>query len=182
MVVQDDSPKTKEDILWIPYDCDNCGITTNYMQGQEPGCVKCADDIYNDAMDGMVGRENDADFHDPIMAAQEAEIRNFDRPCLQEHLNTDDPESIETIRQECAALGCNICLSQTTNDDILWPKHYNSGKIQPIDVIEDWKLDFRLANAVKYIGRQGKKDPTQAKKDLEKAIWYIERFIEKELN
>ena len=59
------------------------------------------------------------------------------------------------------------------------PKHYTQNKIQPIEVIEDWKLDFRLANAIKYIGRHPFKGTP--KQDLEKAIWYINRFIEKEL-
>jgi len=76
---------------------------------------------------------------------------------------------------------CNTCLSKTDAEDVIdWPKHYNTGKIQPIDAIEDWKLDFRLANAVKYIARHEHKG--SAKKDLEKAIWYIQRFIDKELS
>ena len=75
---------------------------------------------------------------------------------------------------------CNTCLSQQDKDDVIkWPKHYNAGKIQPIDAIEDWKLDFRLANAVKYIARHEHKG--KAKEDLTKAIWYIQRFIDKEL-
>ena len=75
---------------------------------------------------------------------------------------------------------CNTCLSQEDDqDEINWPKHYNTCKIQPIDVIEDWGLDFRLANAVKYIQRHEHKG--NAKKDLEKAIWYIQRYIDKEL-
>ena len=75
---------------------------------------------------------------------------------------------------------CNTCTSQKdNNDEINWPKHYNTGKIQPIDAIEDWKLDFRLANAVKYIARH--KHKGKPKRDLEKAIWYIQRYIDKEL-
>ena len=75
---------------------------------------------------------------------------------------------------------CNTCLSKMdSQDEIKWPKHYNTGKIQPIDAIEDWGLDFRLANAVKYIARQEHKG--NAKKDLEKAIWYIQRYIDKKL-
>ena len=75
---------------------------------------------------------------------------------------------------------CNTCLSKKDeNDHIDWPKHYNHGKIQPIDVIEDWKLDFRLASALKYIGRYKHKE--NPKRDLEKAVWYIQRYIDKEL-
>jgi hypothetical protein len=77
---------------------------------------------------------------------------------------------------------CNTCLSKKDEEDMIeWPKHYNMGKIQPIDVIEDWKLDFRLASALKYIARAGKKDPTKTKEDLEKCIWYVQRYIDKEL-
>lgn len=76
---------------------------------------------------------------------------------------------------------CNVCESKKDDNDVIeWPKHYNTGKIQPIDAIEDWKLDFRLANAVKYIARCEHKGNT--KKDLEKALWYIQRYIDKECN
>lgn len=78
------------------------------------------------------------------------------------------------------ACSCNVCLAKRSNDIINWPKHYNTSKIQPIDAIESWKLDFRLANAVKYLARAGKKDPAKLKEDLEKAIWYIQRYIDKE--
>lgn len=58
------------------------------------------------------------------------------------------------------------------------PKHYNDGKIEVIEFIEDKKLGFHLGNAVKYIARAGKKDPSKTIQDLEKAIWYIKRQIE----
>ena len=55
------------------------------------------------------------------------------------------------------------------------PSHYNQGKIEVIDAIEDWKLGFALGNAVKYIARAGHKgDPIE---DLRKAAWYIDREI-----
>ena len=55
------------------------------------------------------------------------------------------------------------------------PIHYNSGTIECIDAIEEWGLNFHLGNAVKYICRCNHKGTKQ--KDLEKAIWYIEREI-----
>jgi CRISPR/Cas system-associated protein Cas5 (RAMP superfamily) len=63
------------------------------------------------------------------------------------------------------------------NDPVHNPSHYTDGKIEVIDFIEDKKLGFHLGNAVKYIARSGKKDPTKTVQDLEKAIWYIARFI-----
>ena len=62
-------------------------------------------------------------------------------------------------------------------DPVNHPSHYTTGKIEVIDFIEDQKLDFHLANAVKYIARAGKKDPGKTKEDLEKAVWYINRYI-----
>jgi len=56
------------------------------------------------------------------------------------------------------------------------PDHYNAGKYEVIAVIEDWKLDFHLGNAVKYIGRAMHKD--NMKEDLAKAIWYLQRKLE----
>lgn len=63
-------------------------------------------------------------------------------------------------------------------DQVNHPTHYNSGRIEVIEALEDWKLGFHLANAVKYIARAGKKSPEKLVEDLEKAIWYIRRFIE----
>ena len=56
------------------------------------------------------------------------------------------------------------------------PSHYNQGKIEVIDVIEDWNLDFHLGNTVKYIGRAGYKDDII--QELKKAKWYLDRKIE----
>lgn len=58
------------------------------------------------------------------------------------------------------------------------PTHYNSGKIEVIEAIEDWKINFHLGNTIKYVARAGKKDPTKEIEDLEKAEWYLKRRIE----
>lgn len=63
-------------------------------------------------------------------------------------------------------------------DYVNHPPHYTDGKIEVIDFIEDKRLGFHLGNAVKYIARAGKKDPEKASEDLQKAIWYINRYIE----
>ena len=59
------------------------------------------------------------------------------------------------------------------------PSHYNDGKIEVIDFIEDKHLNFHRGNAVKYIARAGKKDKSKEVEDLKKAQWYIEREIKK---
>jgi len=57
------------------------------------------------------------------------------------------------------------------------PPHYNTGKFETIDVIEDWGLGFNDGNAVKYLSRWRTKheDPAKKLEDLNKAGWYIER-------
>ena len=57
--------------------------------------------------------------------------------------------------------------------DITHPSYYTDGKIEVEDFIYDKKLDFCLGNAVKYIARDGKKDPSKTIEDLFKATWYV---------
>ena len=64
-------------------------------------------------------------------------------------------------------------------DAVNHPSHYTDGKIEVIDYIEDKQLGYHLGNAVKYISRAGKKDPTKKVEDLRKAAWYINREIER---
>lgn len=64
-------------------------------------------------------------------------------------------------------------------DNVNHPSHYTDGKIEVIDFIEDKNLNFHRGNAVKYIARAGKKDPAKEIEDLEKAVWYLNREIER---
>lgn len=63
------------------------------------------------------------------------------------------------------------------SDAVNHPAHYTDGKIEVIDFIEDKKLPYHLGNAIKYICRAGKKDPDKTIEDLQKADWYINRYI-----
>lgn len=72
--------------------------------------------------------------------------------------------------------GCNG-EAEKSEDVVNHPKHYTDGKIEVIEFIEDKKLGFCLGNAIKYIARAGKKDPTKEVEDLKKAEWYIKRRI-----
>ena len=58
------------------------------------------------------------------------------------------------------------------------PDYYNQG-IEAIDFIESHNLNFSLGNAVKYIVRSGFKDGEPTQEALRKAIWYLEREIER---
>ena len=58
------------------------------------------------------------------------------------------------------------------------PDHYGGNTpYEAIKVIEAWELNFNLGNAVKYISRAGRKDPSKYTEDLSKAIWYLQREI-----
>lgn len=59
------------------------------------------------------------------------------------------------------------------------PKHYKN-EIEPIDVIENYDLNFNLGNVIKYVLRAGKKDGEAYSDDLKKALWYLEREIKKD--
>lgn len=69
-----------------------------------------------------------------------------------------------------------------TGNDVNHPGYYNRGKVECIDAIESMASNkspcdaFCLGNALKYIWRYPDKDGAQ---DLEKAMWYIRRAIEK---
>ena len=69
-------------------------------------------------------------------------------------------------------------MEQAKNDPVNHPSHYTSGSIEVIDYIEDQKFPYHLGNAVKYISRAGKKNPEKTVEDLNKAVWYINRYIE----
>jgi SNF2 family DNA or RNA helicase len=60
-------------------------------------------------------------------------------------------------------------------EEVNRPSHYNHGKFEAIAVIRDWKLNFNLGNAVKYICRAGHKG--NLVQDLRKALWYIQDEI-----
>lgn len=66
---------------------------------------------------------------------------------------------------------------QTEPEMVNHPAHYNQHSIEPIDVIEDWELNFNLGSTVKYIARcDYKEKPIE---DLKKAAWYLNREIER---
>ncbi|AXQ61312.1 thymidylate kinase [Streptomyces phage LibertyBell] len=64
------------------------------------------------------------------------------------------------------------------NDVINHPKHYTSYRgVEVIDLTE--QMNFNRGNAVKYIARAGLKNPDTEVEDLQKALWYIRREIDR---
>jgi hypothetical protein len=68
--------------------------------------------------------------------------------------------------------------SEPVVDMVNSPRHYQLGKYEVIDVIDEWfPNDPHLFTAVQYIARAAHKG--NLKQDLEKAIWYINRRIKR---
>lgn len=66
------------------------------------------------------------------------------------------------------------------NDAVNHPNHYGGDTTyECIKVAEAWGFDkdAYLFQVLKYICRNGKKDPKKAIEDLEKAAFYLERKI-----
>lgn len=69
-------------------------------------------------------------------------------------------------------------MGEQAEDEIKHPRHYNShpSGIEAIVICEHFS--FNLGNSVKYIWRAGLKSEAP-EKDLAKAIWYLQREIER---
>lgn len=65
-------------------------------------------------------------------------------------------------------------------DMVNHPEHYQSGKIETIDVIEEFTKDlkgieaFDTANIIKYVCRWNRKNGVE---DLRKLVWYANHLI-----
>ena len=68
---------------------------------------------------------------------------------------------------------------EVVNDSVNHPSHYTDGKIEVMDFVEDKQLNFARGNVIKYVSRAGKKDPNKELEDLNKAMWYLKREIER---
>lgn len=66
--------------------------------------------------------------------------------------------------------------AKTEFDEINKASHYNQGKFEVIDVVEDWKLEAHEMTAVIYIARAMHKGARI--KDLKKSVWWLNRKIE----
>lgn len=115
-----------------------------------------------------------AECDEKIRELEEEEMKkaydNVNVPPLRECKNMDDSQGF-------ACTYCNRC-GRWDEDNINHPKHYTYGKYEVIDVIEDWRMNYHLGNAVKYIARCEHKE--NKINDLKKAIWYLNREIERE--
>lgn len=88
----------------------------------------------------------------------------------------DVAESIKVIADKLVEkMKENKITVDIKSNNVNHPTHYNQGKIEVIDYIEDKGLNFNLGNTIKYISRCNHKG--NKVQDIEKAIWYLEREI-----
>ena len=66
---------------------------------------------------------------------------------------------------------------EDTHNPVAHPSHYNRGKVEVIDLIEG--MDFSRGSIIKYVYRAGHKPGGNERQDLEKALWLLERELEK---
>jgi len=66
-------------------------------------------------------------------------------------------------------------IEELENPAVNHPPHYTTGKIETIDVITDWNLNYCEGNIIKYLSRY--KHKGQPLEDLKKAEWYLKRLI-----
>jgi Protein of unknwon function (DUF3310) len=64
-------------------------------------------------------------------------------------------------------------------DPVNHPPHYTQhpSGVECITIVEH--MTFNIGNAVKYLWRNGLKDDTPNVQDLQKAVWYINREIQR---
>lgn len=91
------------------------------------------------------------------------------------NLNLCTDNSLFKPTEEWLEMCCK--LEKEQKEMINHPSHYNKGKYEAIEVIEDWQLNFNLGNTVKYIARAGHKD--NIIQDLKKSLWYLQREIDR---
>ena len=94
-----------------------------------------------------------------IISVERAEgpVDPFENPKLKEYENNDRKQM------------------EKYSELINHPQHYNQGKIEVIDAIVDWELDFIEGNVVKYVARSKHKSSRVG--DLKKARWYLDYLI-----
>lgn len=103
---------------------------------------------------------------------------------LGEVMQNDIEALIHKAGKEALSMGC-VTTNQVRadrmafdHDPVNHPRHYTQYKgLEIIDLTE--QMNFNLGNAVKYIARAGFKDADKTIEDLEKAVWYTQREIER---
>ena len=124
--------------------------------------LDCCECHYDDECDGISVNCNDGFIK---YLEQEIEVNKSDLKTVE----------VKEILQETL----DEVKEPVENDNVNYPSHYTDGNIEVMDFIEDKQLNFAKGNVIKYVSRAGKKDPNKELEDLKKAMWYLNREIER---
>lgn len=134
-------------------------------------CPTCRD-LLNKPKNKVPPKDNKSkkvDESDPVISKMET---------TESYINSEsakdlyDCASADDVKVSCATTDKE---PETIANVIDHPSHYNKGKIEVIDFIEDQGLSFHLGNVIKYVARAGSKGDKL--EDLKKARWYLDRYI-----
>ena len=128
-------------------------LAANPWFGKDAKATAIAVDIHNDLLKQGVVADSDEYYK-----------------LLDERMHT-------TAKQVEAAKELFEVMQDPPADPVNHPPHYKTGGIETIDFIEAKELNYRLGNVIKYITRSDHKG--NRKEDLQKALWYLQREIEK---
>lgn len=169
---KDESPKeeVKEKVMTK---CKNCGKMFEQTGKGRPAvnCPTCRD-LLNKPKNKVPPKDNQSKKVDEVppviskMETSESYINSESAKDLYVCASADD------VKVSCVATDKK---ANPTSNVINHPSHYNRGKIEVIDFIEDQGLSFHLGNVIKYIARAGSKGDKL--EDLKKARWYLDRYI-----
>jgi len=90
--------------------------------------------------------------------------------------NISYSEAKQTLEEIMEAAEQKLTPAEPEYDTVTKPEHYNHGKFETIEVVEDWRLNYHCGNALKYISRHNHKG--KPAEDIKKAIWYLQRYLQ----
>ena len=166
-----DEPYKKEVKEKVMTKCKNCGKMFEQTDKGRPAvnCPTCRD-LLNKPKNKVSPKDTKSKKVDevpPVISKMET---------TESYINS---ESVQDL-YECTDDVKGSCVSTDKNPNpihnvIDHPSHYNRGKIEVIDFIEDQCLSFHLGNVIKYVTRADSKGDKL--EDLKKARWYLDRYI-----
>ena len=159
---KDEAPKekVKEKVMTK---CKNCGKMFEQTGKGRPAvnCPACRD-LLNKP------KKKPTDVKDKVITTQEDKVS---APVITQKDTADK----SLINVESVSDLYPVNETQGEPNMVNHPSHYNKGKIEVIDFIEDQGLSFHLGNVIKYVARAGAKGDKL--EDLKKAQWYLDRYI-----
>ena len=144
--------------------CKNCGKMFE-QTGKGRPAVNCPDcrELLNKP------KKKTADVKDKVIAVKKEDVV---APVISKKETTESYITADSIKDLYVTTDVKpISISNAVDH----PSHYNKGKIEVIDFIEDQGLSFHLGNVIKYVARAGAKGDKL--EHLKKAQWYLDRYI-----